>query len=156
MTVAVLTVLGFFTVQTLWAQSTVYFFVGLTASNECTLKINGVEIGELRGPLKKTMNPVPPMKVPYKTYSPCYKKCTINEEGKVLFTIDYKFTNVNTLAVSEIPSEIQLNLSNGSVHYVKLAPKGFNNNQLKELTEKEAQKLLKDTKYVALPEYTQE
>ena len=136
------------------AQSTVYFFVPLTASNECTLKMNGMEIGELRGPLKKTIKPMAPLKIAYKTYAPCYKKCVVKQEGKVLFAIDYKFTNATTLAVSEIPAEIQLNLSEGSVHYVKLAPKGINNNQFKEITEKEAQKLLK--KNAALPEYIEE
>lgn len=153
--VILMAVLSCFIVQRVNAQSTVYFFVGTTSSNECTLKMNGEEIGELRGPLKKTMAPVAPMKIPMHTYSPCYKKCIINEEGKVLFVADYKFTNISTLAVSDIPSEIQLNLSKGSVHYVELSPKGLNNLQFKEIEEKAAQKLLNNKKYVALPEYIQ-
>ena len=146
-------VFGVLAVNNVSAQSTVFFFTSSTSSNECTLKMNGIEIGELRGPLKKTMHPAE-FKIPYKTYDAAYKKCVIKEEGKVLFAVDFKFTNCSTLDVSEIPAEIQLNLSEGSVHYVRLAPKGFTNIQFKEITEKEAQKLLK--KGVALPDYVQE
>lgn len=146
-------VFGVLAVNNVSAQSTVFFFTPSTSSNECTLKMNGNEIGELRGPLKKTMQPAQ-FKIPYKTYDAAFKKCVIKEEGKVLFAVDYKFTNCSTLDVSEIPAEIQLNLSEGSVHYVRLAPKGVTNMQFKEITEKEAQKLLK--KGVALPDYVQE
>lgn len=142
-----------FTSTNVYAQSTVYFFTPSTSSNECLLMMNGNEIGELRGPLKKTMEHSM-FKIPYKTYDAAYKKCIIKEEGKVLFAINYKFTNCSTLAVSEIPAEIQLNLSEGSVHYVKIAPKGVTNVQFKEITEKEAQKLLK--KATALTDYIQD
>ena len=146
-------VFGILVFNNVSAQSTVYFFTPSTSSNECTLKMNGNEIGELRGPLKKTMEHSM-FKIPYKTYDAAYKKCVIKEEGKVLFAVDYKFTTCRTLDVSEIPAEIQLNLSEGSVHYVRLAPKGVTNMQFKEITEKEAQKLLK--KGVELPDYVQE
>ena len=59
-----------------------------------------------------------------------------------------------TLDVSNIPAEIQLNLSEGSIHYVKIDPKGVSNIQFKEITEKEALKLMK--KSTALPEFIQE
>ena len=140
-------------VMSVSAQSTVYFFIPSNGSYECSLKMNGNNIGELRGSLKKTMND-DIFKTPYKVYNAAYKKCTVKEEGKVLFAIDYKFTNCTTLKVSEVPAEIQLNLSEGSVHYVSIAPKGFSNVQLKELTEKEAQKYFKKSE--ELPEYTQQ
>ena len=140
-------------VMSVSAQSTVYFFIPSNGSYECSLKMNGNNIGELRGSLKKTMND-DIFKTPYKVYNAAYKKCTVKEEGKVLFAIDFKFTNCTTLKVSEVPAEIQLNLSEGSVHYVSIAPKGFSNVQLKELTEKEAQKYFKKSE--ELPEYTQQ
>ena len=139
--------------MTVSAQSTVYFFIPSNGSYECNLKMNGNDIGELRGSLKKTMNDEI-LKTPYKVYNAAYKKCVVKEEGKVLFAIDYKFTNCTTLNVSEIPAEIQLNLSEGSVHYVSVAPKGVSNIQLKELTEKDAQKYFKKSE--ELPEYTQQ
>ena len=53
-------------------------------------------------------------------------------------------------------AEIQLNLSEGSVHYVKLSFKGMNDVQLKEVEEKEGLKLLKDKKYKELPEFIEQ
>ena len=52
--------------------------------------------------------------------------------------------------------EIQLNLTSGSTYYVSITNKGLNDMQLKNLTEKEAEKLLKNKKYVALPEYIEQ
>ena len=137
------------------AQSTVYFFAKSFDNSEITLKMNGQEIGELRGSLKKTVGPVGSMKIASCSYNACIKKCTINEEGKVLFGVDFKFTNCISLAVSELDTEIQLNLSPGSIHYIKLENKGLKDVQFKEITEKDAQKFLKDKKYEMLPEFIQ-
>ncbi len=71
----------------------------------------------------------------------------------MLFRVDFKFTNCSSLAVSELDTEIQLNLTPGSIHYIKLDNKGLKDIILKEITEKEAQKMLKDKKYEILPEY---
>jgi len=133
------------------AQSTVYFFTGSIANAECHLKQNGKEIFELRGPLKKVFS----LATPYKIYSPCKKKCVFKSEGKTLFSVDYIFTNANNGAVTKIAAEIQLNLTEGSVHYVKLVGKGVNDMQFKELTQKEAEKLLKNKKYIFGEEYTE-
>ena len=53
-------------------------------------------------------------------------------------------------------AEIQLNLSEGAVHYIQLKFKGLNDVQLKELSEKEGLKLLKDKKYKELPDYIEQ
>lgn len=148
--IAVLLCLGAVSVS---AQSTVYFFIPSLGSYECNLKMNGNNIGDLRGSLKKTMDDSM-FKTPYKVYEAAYKKCVVKEEGKTLFAVDYKFTNCTNMVVSEIAAEIQLNLSEGSVHYIRLAPKGISDLQFKELTEKEAQKLL--NKYEKLADYNQE
>ena len=139
-----------------YAQSTVYFFAKSFDNSEITLKMNGQEIGELRGSVKKTINPIGPMKIASVSYNPCKKKCVINEEGKVLFSVDFKFTNVGTLAVSELDTEIQLNLTEGSVHYIMLENKGIKDIHFKEISEKDAQKMLNDKKYEMLPEYVQQ
>ena len=135
------------------AQSTVYFFARSFDNCEISLKMNGEEIGELRGSLKKSVGPFHSMKIPSCSYNDCYRKCTINDEGKMLFRVDFKFTNCSSLAVSELDTEIQLNLTPGSIHYIKLDNKGLKDIILKEITEKEAQKMLKDKKYEILPEY---
>lgn len=145
----------FFTPQ-LFAQSTVYFFTGTIGNATSMISVNGEELFELRGPLKKTINPAPPMKYPYSTYSPCKKKCTFKSEGKTIFSVDYKFTNASTGAIVELAAEIQLNLTEGSIHYIKLSPKGLNDMQLKEISPKEAAKLLKKKNVVELAEYIEE
>lgn len=145
-----------FSASSTFAQSTVYFFAKSFDNSEITLKMNGEEIGELRGSVKKTVGPMGPMKIPSVSYNACKKKCVIKEEGKVLFSVDFKFTNASTLAVSELDTEIQLNLSEGSVHYVQLENKGLKDIRLKEISEKEAQKLLNDKKYEFLPEFIQQ
>lgn len=116
---------------------------------------NGSEIFDLRGPEKNTLNH-PSFKVPSVSYQPAYRKCLFKEDGKVLFSVDYAFTNVRTGEVRKLAAEIQLNLEEGSVHYIQLAFKGLNDIQFKELTEKEAAKLLKDKKYKELPDYVEE
>lgn len=136
------------------AQSTVYVFAPTLSNSEASLLMNGNVIGSILGPLKKEISPVSPMKIPHRTYKPTYKKCTIKEEGKVLFAAYIKFTNGINLNVSEHTAEIQLNLSEGSVHYIRVSPKGLNNIQFKEISEKDAKKYFK--KNYELPEYIQE
>lgn len=147
---------GLCSISTVFAQSTVYFFMGKIANTTSTVKVNGKEAFELRGPLQKTISPTPPLQYPYHLYSACKKKCVFKEEGKMLFFVDMKFTNATSGAVSNMVGEIQLNLSEGSEHYVKVTNKGLHDVQLKEITQKEAEKLLKNKKYVLLPEYIEE
>lgn len=151
----VFVLIAMFCCSSAFAQSTVYFFVRSVESAEVKILKNGNEIFELRGPVKKTLNH-PSFKIPHVSYQPAYRKCRFKEEGKVLFSVDFAFTNVGTGDVRKLAAEIQLNLEEGSVHYIQLAFKGLNDIQFKELTEKEAAKLLKDKKTVELPEYVEE
>lgn len=105
---------------------------------------------------KKTYPVNDTFRIPYYIYSPWVKKCTLNKEGKNLFSFDCKQINPTNLKESDYVAEIQLNLYNGSKHYIILTNKGLFDVQLKELTEKEAEKLLKNKKYVALPEYIEQ
>lgn len=146
-------VLLFLGVMSVSAQSTVYFFVPSIGNCECALKMNGDSIAQLRGPYKKTINNSV-FKVPYVVYDDAYKKCTFKEEGKVIFVVDYRYQIPSTLETKQLLAEIQINLSEGSVHYIRMAPKGMYNMQLKEITEKDAQKYFK--KSAELPEYIQE
>lgn len=74
-----------------------------------------------------------------------------------LFTdAECKHINAVNGKISTMAGEIQLNLTSGSTYYVSITNKGLNDMQLKNLTEKEAEKLLKNKKYVALPEYIEQ
>lgn len=138
------------------AQSMVYFYVKSVTSAEVKISKNGSEIFELRGPVKKTINPVGPMKMASVSYKPAYRKCQFKDEGKTLFSVDFDFTNVTTGDVRKLAAEIQLNLEEGSVHHVQLTWKGLNDVQFKELSDKEVAKLMKDKSIVELPEYVEQ
>ncbi|WP_337788705.1 hypothetical protein [Phocaeicola plebeius] len=148
--------LGVFSTS-IFAQSTVYFFMKKGGGNlSLNLKLNGKEISQIELPIKKTYPVNDTFRIPYYIYSPWVKKCTLNKEGKNLFSFDCKQINPTNLKESDYVAEIQLNLYNGSKHYIILTNKGLFDVQLKELTEKEAEKLLKNKKYVALPEYIEQ
>lgn len=110
----------------------------------------------MTGPVKKTVPSSEHLRLPIRIYSPCYRKCTFKNEGKMLFSIECKHTNPVNEEITQLAGEIQLNLVNGSIYYVIITNKGLNDVQLKELTEKEANKLSNNKKYVSLPEYIEE
>jgi hypothetical protein len=110
----------------------------------------------LFGCLKKTIKPSGNMQLPFNQYAPCYRKCIFKNEGKILFSAECKHINAVNGKISTMAGEIQLNLTSGSTYYVSITNKGLNDMQLKNLTEKEAEKLLKNKKYVALPEYIEQ
>jgi len=132
-----------------YAQSTVYFFSPQMMDNKCMIKLNGKEVFEMRGPLKKVMTPQG--YDPFRVYSPCYRKCLFRNEGKMLFILEVTSTKDNR----KWTAEIQLNLTEGSVHYVKMGAKGLNDVQFTELTQKEGEKLLKNKKYIPLDDYVE-
>lgn len=152
-------VLGLFSTSIANAQSTIYFFMRTTYccgdGGGVDMYVNGQNAFSMRGPLKKIQGNLANPSMPLHHYSAAKRKCIFNEEGKALFAVDYKYVTPANKE-SDLTAEIQLNLSEGSVHYVKIEPKGLNDLQFKELSEKEATKLMKDKKYVELPEYTVE
>lgn len=153
---ALITVCLFVLTESVFAQSTVYFFSPSVTNAVCRITVNGDKSFRLRGDLKKTIKPVPPqINYPMEVYSKCGIKCSLNLEGKVLFAlVADRFDSKTGKTINDFwRAELQLNLSEGSVHYVKLAPKGFSDVQLKEITEEEAQKLMKDKKRVMLPDF---
>jgi len=123
---------------------------------ECLMSINGGESFDICGPLKKTMMNLHGPE-PHRQYHPGKKKIVLKDEGKVLFSAKYTFyANMDRSNPRELVAEIQLNLSDGSVHYIKVGAKGLNDIQIKEVDEKEGLKLLKDKKYKELPEYIEQ
>lgn len=138
------------------AQSTVYVFMRSSANADCVMSVNGGEAFEIRGPLKKTMMNLHGPE-PNKFYHPAKKKIVLKDEGKALFSAKYTFyANMDRSNPRNMVAEIQLNLSEGSVHYIKVGAKGLNDIQIKEVDEKEGLKLLKDKKYKELQEYVEQ
>lgn len=138
------------------AQSVVYLIGKKFANAESEVTVNGKDKFEFRGPVDK-VKVTPPTSMTdtlvLTTYKSCIKKCTFNEPGKVLLNWKYNYTNPVNKNVQHYESEIQLNLTEGSVHYVELKIKITNDIEMVELNEKKGAKLVAKGKHVTLPEY---
>ena len=145
-----------FSASNVYAESTVYVFMKSVGNITTKMSLNGKEAFDMTGPVKKTISPSDIMRLPYYQYAACKKKCIIKEEGKVLFSIECEHTNSMNEKVSKYAAEIQLNLTESSVHYIMITNKGLNDVQIIELNEKKANKLLNDKKYVDLQEYIED
>lgn len=159
-------VCGLFLCNSLSAQSTVYFFISSLGSNTTfDAKLNGEKIFDLEDedrPIVKTIkaDAYNEFQEDWIIYSACYKKCQFFREGKCVFSIEIVGKNLSNGKKTRLAAELQLNLSEGSVHYVHATNKGMFDCQLKEITQKEAEKLLKGKKkyktYVPVSEYVEE
>lgn len=131
-----------------FAQSTVYF-VSETSWVPVPINVNNQKVIELKGELKGNK---------YASYhSPCKKKCTLYSEGKVIFSFDFERPNYsNSNAPFKHAGEIQVTLSENSVHYIRFKSKGWNDYTFEELSEKEGEKLFAKKKYVLTPEYIEQ
>jgi len=132
------------------AQSTVYFIQGQKSVGvPVIIKINNQFAFELRGDEKVFTG--------IKSYTPCQKKCTINTEGKVIFSFDYQGPSAPDVP-RPVAGEIQVNLYEGSVHYIlykQIATSPVSVSYiLQELSDAQGKKLIKDTKkYIVTKEY---
>lgn len=129
------------------AQGTVYVFTPSYDNLECTMTINDGEVIDIRGPFEKFKSFVGE---PLKHYHAAVKKFILKEGYKLIktnFAWSFPAQGINR----SIPSEISLNLTNGSVHYLSIK-----NGKIREITEKDGQKFLTDDKYKALPDYNED
>lgn len=117
------------------AQGIVYFFGKSLPNVECYLSFNGKQLGELRGPVKRYL-PNLHGGTPIPMYSACSKKCVLREAEKAVLVTKFKFTNSVNQEELITSAEIQIDFSDGQVHYVELTNKGLNDIQFKELSEK--------------------
>lgn len=128
-----------------FAQSTVYFICN-DSWVPVPVKINNQAAFDLKGTPKGNK---------YASfYSPCQKKVILYTEGKVIFSFDFERPNYSN---PDLPfnhaGEIQLTLSENSVHYIQFKSKGWNDYIFEELSEKEGKKLLTKKKYILTPDY---
>ena len=63
------------------------------------------------------------------------------------------YSACHILLAAKYAAEIQLNLIDGATYYVFITRKGFNDLKMELLSDKEAEKMLKDKKFVALDDY---
>ena len=141
-----LLVILYFSCSIIFAESVVYIFARQSWT-PIPIKINNQKVFEMKG------NPIG--KGTSARLSACKKKCTLKSEGKVIISFNMSVTHPVTKIVFPFASEIQLNLSENSVHYIEIGYKGINDMQIKEIPEKSAQKLLKANGYVLLSDYVE-
>lgn len=153
------TLCSFLFMATAYAQSTIYVFSPSLGGGEPTtvnLKINGQDTGTMLGSIKKTIKPYANLLVPFHTYHPTVKKCVVNNEGKILISIEGLVTNAtNPSKKNPHAAELQLDVEDGETYYVQFKRKGFSDCQIVELDAKEGQKLLNKNKYENLPDYVE-
>jgi len=123
--ISVFLLLGVFST---FAQSTIYLMYDVEYfAPEMPIKINGEEAFSLVGEKKVLLVYGKPI-FDAPIYTKSKRKCTLNVEGKVIlsFDVDVKIGNAVSLPplnrVIPYSDEIQLNLSQGSVHYIKINP----------------------------------
>jgi len=142
----VLLLLGTFSA---FSQSTIYLMYDVQFWNQTTpFKINGENAFLMAGDAKRIGASV--------LYTRNKRKCTIYREGKIILSFDFKATIPSTGAVIPFSDEIQLNLSPGSVHYLRVKPimKG-NKLAFEELSEEDGKKEFANKKYTDLPDYVE-
>ena len=91
--------------------------------------------------------------LPIETQAPCKRKAVFAATGKTIFSIDATYTNPVNAKIAKYAAEIQLNLTDGATYYVFITRKGFNDLKMELLSDKEAEKMLKDKKFIALDDY---
>lgn len=139
--------------QKLSAQSTVYFFMKKINNLELDVYQNSKPVFDMFGPITKSKQVKSSMVLPLRTQAPCKRKSVFQATGKTIFSIDATFTNPVNAKTMKYAAEIQLNLIDGATYYVSIKRKGLNDLKMELLSDKEAEKMLKDKKYVALPDY---
>lgn len=139
--------------QKISAQSTVYFFMRKIWNMELDVYQNSKPIFDMVGPVTKSKQVKSAMVLPIEIQAPCKRKAVFAATGKTIFSIDATHTNPVNAKTVKYAAEIQLNLTDGATYYVFITLKGFNDLKMELLSDKEAEKMLKDKKFVALDDY---
>ena len=151
--VMLVTVISLLMPQKISAQSTVYFFMRKICNTELDVFQNSKPIFDMVGPVTKTQQVKSAMVLPLNTQAACKRKAVFAATGKTIFSIDATYTNPVNAKTAKYAAEIQLNLTDGATYYVFITRKGFNDLKMELLSDKEAEKMLKDKKFVALDDY---
>jgi hypothetical protein len=132
------------------AQSNVYIFVKSIGSSDTKILVDGKVVADLNGSVKKTYNLGMGENIPFKMLQACYRKLTVNHEGKTIISCDIEYLNCLNGVKTQYKAEIALDLENGESYYLDLVGKGRTDMQIKAMSEKEAVKKIK--KVEELPE----
>lgn len=148
-----ISIISLLTPQKISAQSTVYFFMRKICNMELDVYQNSKPVFDMVGPITKSQQVKSAMILPLRTQAPCKRKAVFAATGKTIFSIDATYTNPVNAKTAKYAAEIQLNLTDGATYYVFITRKGSNDLKMELLSDKEAEKMLKDKKFIALDDY---
>ncbi|MCM1515387.1 MAG: hypothetical protein NC080_03070 [Paraprevotella sp.] len=123
------------------AESSVYVFLKSMYNTDTSISINGTEVCNLNGTVKKTMSFNNTGTIIKR--NGCFRKIEFVEEGKILITATMLFTVPANGHVNTYKGEIMLDGADGETYYLELTSKGIHDMQIKEVTEKKASKWIK-------------
>lgn len=125
------------------AESTIYVFLKSMSNTDTRISINGQEVCDLNGTIKKTLQPGYGLAVPFITREACFRKITINNEGRVIVSVSFDYTIASNGKVDTYKAEYPLDLEDGETYYLQVTSKGLHDTQIKEPKEKDIKKWLK-------------
>ena len=136
------------------AESNIYVFIKSVGNSDIHILVDGKEVADINGPVKKVMQPGWGLEYPLTMLESCYRKIVVPEEGKVVVSMEGTYKNAMNGNVSNYKAEFPLDLEDGESYYLEVTNKGLSDVKFKEIKEKDALKKMK--KWVELPTVTVE
>lgn len=134
------------------AESSIYMFLRSVGNSDTKVYVDGKEVADLNGPVKKTMPAGWGLAYPLVLSEPCYRKIDVNGEGKVVVSITSEYKNPMNGNITNFKAEYPLEIEDGESYYLELTNKGLSDMKINELKEKAAVKKMK--KFKELPTIT--
>lgn len=121
------------------ADCTLYLFYKGYPNTETKIRIDGTELCNLDGTVKKSKN-VTGFKYPQVFRESCFRKVYINTSGKLTLELDMDFQIIKNGDHKTYDASMTLDAADGATYYVQVTSKGLNKMQFKDVSEKDANK----------------
>lgn len=125
------------------AESTIYVFLKSMSNTDTRINIDGQEVCNLNGTVKRTIQPGYGIVVPFITREACFRKITLNNEERVVVSVSIDYTIPSNGKVNTYKAEYPLDLESGENYYLQVTSNGLNDIQIKDPKEKDVKKWLK-------------
>ena len=106
------------------------------------IRDSGKTVCDLNGSIKRTIQPCANLRYPFHTLESCYRKITVNGEGKIIVSATMDYKNCTNGNITTYKGEYPLEIEDGETYYLQLTSKGLNDMQIKEPKEKDVKKWL--------------
>lgn len=119
---------------------TIYVFVKSCGNTDNQISIDGKNLCDLNGEIKKTLDPVGPMIYPYVVSKECYREIVVRGDGKIILSVKAEHMNGCNGNITTLKAEYPLDLEDGETYYLLVTSKGLTDMQIKEPKVKDALK----------------